>query len=84
MLLYAKTDEDIYPENEYHMSGNKIAVTTLNLDTDFTKIKRQLNGIAESFFAVKNDLPVNWGGRNLHFQELRQNFLKLIKRIFPA
>ena len=49
MLLYAKTDEDIYPENEYHMSGNKIAVTTLNLDTDFTKIKIQLNGIAERF-----------------------------------
>ena len=49
MLLYAKIDEDIYPENEYHMSGNKIAVTTLNLDTDFTKIKRQLNGIAERF-----------------------------------
>lgn len=49
MLLYAKTDEDIYPENEYHMSGNKIAVTTLNLDTDFTKIKIQLNGIADSF-----------------------------------
>lgn len=49
MLLYAKIDEDIYPENEYHMSGNKIAVTTLNLDTDFTKIKIQLNGIAERF-----------------------------------
>lgn len=31
------------------MSGNKIAVTTLNLDTDFTKIKIQLNGIADSF-----------------------------------
>ena len=49
ILLYAKTNEDIYPENEYHMSGNKIAVTTLNLDTDFTKIKIQLNGIAERF-----------------------------------
>ena len=35
MLLYAKTDEDIYPENEYRMSGNKIEVRTLNLDGDF-------------------------------------------------
>ncbi len=49
MLLYAKTDEDIYPENEYSMSGNKIVVTTLNLDTDFCDIRTQLNGIAERF-----------------------------------
>lgn len=50
MLLYAKTDEDIYPENEYRMSGNRIAVRTLNLDGDFDMIREQLDGIAASHF----------------------------------
>lgn len=53
MLLYAKTDEDIYPENEYRMSGNKIEVRTLNLDGDFAMIKAQLDGIAEKYLGVK-------------------------------
>ncbi len=49
MLLYAKTDEEIYPDNEYQMSGNKITVRTLDLDCDFEKIAGQLNSIADSF-----------------------------------
>ena len=53
MLLYAKTDEDIYPENEYRMSGNRIEVRTLNLDGDFDMIKAQLDGIAEKYLGVK-------------------------------
>lgn len=53
MLLYAKTDEDIYPENEYRMSGNRIEVRTLNLDGDFAMIKAQLDGIAEKYLGVK-------------------------------
>ena len=53
MLLYAKTDEDVYPENEYRMSGNKIEVRTLNLDGDFAMIKAQLDGIAEKYLGVK-------------------------------
>ena len=52
MLLYAKTDEDIYPENEYHMSGNMIAVRTLNLDGDFACIKAQLDRIAERYLGI--------------------------------
>ena len=43
MLLYAKTDEDIYPENEYSMSGNTIYVKTLDLDCDFNYIRKQLD-----------------------------------------
>ena len=50
MLLYARTDEEIYPEKEYRMSGNQIVVRTLNLDGDFDMIKNQLNEIAEKFF----------------------------------
>lgn len=50
MLLYARTDEDIYPEKEYQMSGNRIEVRTLNLDGDFDMIKSQLDEIAEKYF----------------------------------
>lgn len=53
MLLYAKTDEDVYPEREYRMTGNIIEVRTLNLDGDFAMIKAQLNGIAEKYLNVK-------------------------------
>jgi 5-methylcytosine-specific restriction enzyme subunit McrC len=49
MLLYAKTDEEIYPNNEYHMSGNKVTVRTLDLNCDFEIISAQLNEIASSF-----------------------------------
>ena len=49
MLLYAKTDEEIYPDNEYQMSGNKIIVKTLDLNCDFETISEQLNFIADSF-----------------------------------
>lgn len=52
MLLYARTDEDIYPENEYRMSGNRIEVRTLNLDGDFDSIREQLDGIAEKYLGV--------------------------------
>jgi 5-methylcytosine-specific restriction enzyme subunit McrC len=51
MLLYAKTDEEIYPNNEYHMSGNKVTVRTLDLNCDFEEIAMQLNRIADSFLA---------------------------------
>lgn len=47
MLLYAKTDEQIQPNNEYTMSGNKISVKTLDLNCDFEMIKEQLNQIAQ-------------------------------------
>lgn len=47
MLLYAKTDEEILPDNTYQMSGNKISVKTLDLNCDFDEIKSQLNAIAE-------------------------------------
>ena len=52
MLLYARTDEEVYPENEYRMSGNRIEVRTLNLDRDFSQIKKQLDGIAQKYLGV--------------------------------
>lgn len=53
MLLYAKTDEAIFPNNSYQMSGNKISVRTLDLDCDFSAIAEQLNSIAETHFGLK-------------------------------
>ncbi len=53
MLLYAKTDEVIQPDNEYIMSGNKVSVKTLDLNCDFDVIKKQLNEIAYSEFKLE-------------------------------
>ena len=52
MLLYAKTDEEIYPDNEYQMSGNKITVRTLDLNLPFADIVAQLDGIAQQYFTL--------------------------------
>lgn len=46
MILYAKTDEEIVPDNSYMMSGNRIDVRTLDLGYEFSEIKRQLGEIA--------------------------------------
>lgn len=48
MLLYARTDEAIQPDNSYMMSGNRISVKTLDLNCEFGEIAGQLNIIAEA------------------------------------
>ena len=45
MLLYAKTDEQIVPDNTYQMSGNQISVKTLDLNCGFDKIREQLDSM---------------------------------------
>lgn len=50
MLLYAKTDEDLLPHRQYRMSGNRIAVQTLDLDCGFSEIAQQLGKIVEEYF----------------------------------
>ena len=45
MLLYARTDEELLPNNTYKMSGNSISVKTLDLNQDFNSIKDQLDEI---------------------------------------
>lgn len=54
MLLYAKTDEQVQPDQVYHMSGNKISVHTLNLNCDFLSVAKQLNQIASDHFCEAN------------------------------
>ncbi len=50
MLLYAKTDEEVVPDNDYRMSGNKISVKTLDLNTDFKEIANALDAIVTNYF----------------------------------
>jgi len=46
MLLYARTVDEIQPDVDFLMSGNKISVKTLDLNKPFTNISRQLDQIA--------------------------------------
>ena len=55
MLLYAKTDEAVLPDNDYLMSGNKISVKTLDLDCEFSQIAEQLNKIIEQYLGIKKE-----------------------------
>ena len=50
MLLYAKTEEEIQPDNVYQMHGNQITVRTLDLNRPFSEIAEQLNIIAKTHF----------------------------------
>lgn len=50
LLLYARTDEMVLPNNSYRMSGNKISVKTLDLNQDFSTIASQLNDIVYDCF----------------------------------
>ena len=52
MLLYAKTEEDLVPDNVYQMSGNQISVKTLDLNQEFSEIQNQLNKIVKDHFGI--------------------------------
>ena len=50
MLLYAKTEEEIQPDNVYQMHGSQISVKTLDLNLPFSEIAAQMDRIAEAHF----------------------------------
>lgn len=50
MLLYAKTDEEIQPDSQHSMSGNKMIIRTLDLNQDFSSISNSLNRIVEDYY----------------------------------
>lgn len=52
MLLYAKTEEEIQPDNIYQMHGNQITVKTLDLNQKFDIIAKQLNDIVKNHFDI--------------------------------
>jgi 5-methylcytosine-specific restriction enzyme subunit McrC len=45
VILYAKTDEEITPDNDYQIGGNRFGVKTLDLGADWTEIVNQLNAV---------------------------------------
>ncbi len=51
MLLYAKTEEEIQPDNIYQMHGSQISVKTLNLNLPFAEIASQMDRIVETHFS---------------------------------
>jgi len=51
ILLYAKTGEEFQPANQFSMGGNKIAVSSLDLNLPFTEISAQLEQIVANYFA---------------------------------
>lgn len=52
MLLYAKTDEELVPDNIYQMSGNQISVRTLDLNQEFSETEKQLKQIVKDHFGI--------------------------------
>jgi 5-methylcytosine-specific restriction enzyme subunit McrC len=56
MLLYAKTDETIARDHDYILSGSKIGIRTLDLNTSFSNISDRLNTIAEQFILEANSV----------------------------
>lgn len=51
VLLYAKTDEELTPNNSYRMDGNQISVKTVDLDKDFAGVRAQLDKIVEEWLS---------------------------------
>ena len=51
MLLYAKTEEEIQPDNVYQMHGSQISVKTLDLNLPFAEIASQMDRIVETHFS---------------------------------
>ena len=49
VLLYAKTNEDVTPDFDYMMDGNRISAKTLDLNTDFSFIRLQLDTLIEKW-----------------------------------
>jgi len=54
LLLYAKTNEDALLDNNYRMDGNSIGVRSLDLDKDFSNIRRQLDRIVDEWMNEKS------------------------------
>ena len=51
LLLYAKTEDEVFPEGEpFVIGGNRIGARTLDLNVSFDILRIQLNKILEECF----------------------------------
>lgn len=46
VLLYAKTDETITPNDDFNMGGNKISLKTIDLNREWSAITKQLDNLS--------------------------------------
>ncbi|MGN0629902.1 MAG: 5-methylcytosine-specific restriction endonuclease system specificity protein McrC [Ruminococcus sp.] len=52
LLLYARTEEDIFPDGKpFIIGGNSIGAKTLDLNQEFSEIAKQLDEIAYGYFS---------------------------------
>ena len=49
VLLYTKTVEELTPDNDYLIGGNKFGVKTLDLNTGWSEIRSQLDLLTEYY-----------------------------------
>ena len=59
LLLYAKTDEDITPNNEYTLNGNHFKVATLDLNQPFEHIAKQMDDLIIRWIGEPNKTRIN-------------------------
>ena len=57
LLLYAKTDEETFPDSSNKIIGNRISVKTLDLNQDFPSIQEQLNNIMTDWDPSLESVP---------------------------
>ena len=50
LLLYARTDEAVQPDEEYVIQGSRIGVKTLDMNRPFNEIRLALDGIVQEHF----------------------------------
>ena len=61
LVLYARTADEIQPDAEFSMSGNKISVKTLDLNQSFDGIRNQLDAIAQAVKEPEKSVPFDCG-----------------------
>ena len=45
VLLYAKSEEDVTPNDDFNIGGNRISLKTLDLNRDWSAITEQLENL---------------------------------------
>ena len=54
-FTFTSTADEIQPDGDFSMSGNKISVKTLDLNQPLEVIAKQLNQIAEERFGISEN-----------------------------
>ena len=58
-MLYAKTDEEITPNNNYRIDGCSISVKSLDLYKDFDGIRSQFDSIIDEWIGPESKVAIS-------------------------